>query len=188
MDPLPQSEASPLGSVGATRKLMEHTARNIVLTRPNMSLQCGSLVTGLRFSDDNSTVAGTAAPCSTNVFHGYSRANIEYVTLAVWKPHSRGSCSVNADLGAGVLLKDGNEISADIVVDASGRNSKVSEWLEAAGCSAPPQQVINSGLGYGTRTYKMPKDWRVKHVCSFLPHLTRGPKSRDVSCEECCFA
>ncbi|BDA41680.1 Putative epoxidase LasC [Coccomyxa sp. Obi] len=120
MDPLPQSEESPLGSVGATRKLMEHTARNILLTRPNMSLQCGSLVTGLRFSDDNSTVLG-------------------------------------------VVLKDGNEISADIVVDASGRNSKVSEWLEAAGCSAPPQQVINSGLGYGTRTYKMPEDWRLKH-------------------------
>lgn len=170
MEPLPQTEASPLGSVGATRKLMEHTARNILLTRPNISLQCGSLVTGLRFSDDNSTVEGTAAPCSINNFHDHSRAaDVKYVMLAVWKSHSSGRSSLSADLGAGVVLKDGNEISADIVVDASGRNSKVSEWLEAAGCSAPPQQVINSGLGYGTRTYKMPKDWRLKHVRSVSP-------------------
>jgi flavin-dependent dehydrogenase len=65
---------------------------------------------------------------------------------------------------AGVVLKDGDVISADFVVDASGRNSKLSEWLEASGHSAPPQEVINSGLGYGTRTYQIPEDWYQKHV------------------------
>ena len=55
-------------------------------------------------------------------------------------------------------------IPADFVVDASGRNSKLSEWLEASGHSAPPQDVINSGLGYGTRTYQMPEHWYQKHV------------------------
>lgn len=182
MEPLPQSEASPLGSVGATRKLMEHTARNILLTNPNMSLQCGSLVTGLRFSADNSTVSGTAAPCEVNRFHDQSRPTM---MVAVWKSHSRGRAPLSVDLGAGVVLKDGSEISADVVVDASGRNSRVSEWLEAAGCSAPPQQVINSGLGYGTRTYKMPEDWRLKHVRAILLDKQPG-KQRCMSVKFCC--
>lgn len=102
MEPLPQSEASPLGSVGATRKLMEHTARNILLTNPNMSLQCGSLVTGLRFSADNSTVSGTAAPCEVNRFHDQSRPTM---MVAVWKSHSRGRAPLSVDLGAGVVLR-----------------------------------------------------------------------------------
>lgn len=65
---------------------------------------------------------------------------------------------------AGVVLKDGEQIPADFVVDASGRNSKLSEWLQASGHSAPPQEVINSGLGYGTRTYQMPEHWFREHV------------------------
>ena len=48
---------------------------------------------------------------------------------------------------AGVVLKDGKALSADLVVDCSGRNSSMPKWLEAAGYRAPPQMTINSGLG-----------------------------------------
>ena len=59
MEPMPQDEPSPLESVGATRKLMEHTAREIVATKENISLQGGAVVSGLHYSDGNATVSGT---------------------------------------------------------------------------------------------------------------------------------
>ena len=48
---------------------------------------------------------------------------------------------------SGVVLKDGKELPADLVVDCSGRNSSMPKWLEAAGFTAPPQTVVDSGLG-----------------------------------------
>ena len=48
---------------------------------------------------------------------------------------------------AGVVLKDGKELHADLVVDCSGRNSSMPQWLEAAGYTAPPRTTVNSGLG-----------------------------------------
>ncbi len=65
---------------------------------------------------------------------------------------------------AGVVLKGGEEIEADLVVDATGRNTKMPAWLQAAGVGAIPEVTINSGLGYGTRTYKIPEDWQKEHV------------------------
>lgn len=59
MEPMPQDEPSPLESVGATRKLMEHTAREIVSTKDNITLRSGAVVSGLRYSDGSATVSGT---------------------------------------------------------------------------------------------------------------------------------
>ena len=61
--------------------------------------------------------------------------------------------------GVGVQLKCGEEVEADLVIDASGRSSQLPQWLSAIGLEAPPQQCISAGLGYGSRTYKMPDNW-----------------------------
>ena len=45
------------------------------------------------------------------------------------------------------------------MIDASGRSSQLPQWLSAIGLEAPPQQCISAGLGYGSRTYKMPDNW-----------------------------
>lgn len=58
MEPMPQDEPSPLKSVGATRKLMEHTAREIVFTKENITVQSGALVSGLKFSEGGAAVSG----------------------------------------------------------------------------------------------------------------------------------
>lgn len=61
-------------------------------------------------------------------------------------------------------------IEADLVVDATGRSSKMTAWLQSAGFGTVPEEAINSGLGYGTRTYKIPDGWETKHVsCTPLP-------------------
>jgi 2-polyprenyl-6-methoxyphenol hydroxylase-like FAD-dependent oxidoreductase len=57
----------------------------------------------------------------------------------------------------GVRLADGGgterEVSADLVVDATGRTSKLPAWLEALGYPAPEQEAVHVGIGYATRQY-----------------------------------
>jgi 2-polyprenyl-6-methoxyphenol hydroxylase-like FAD-dependent oxidoreductase len=45
-------------------------------------------------------------------------------------------------------------IDADLVVDASGRGSHASRWLEAVGYPAPRETVVNAFLGYASRIYR----------------------------------
>lgn len=61
--------------------------------------------------------------------------------------------------------RGGDEIgrmAADLVVDASGRNSAVPVWLRLLGHEAPPEETINSGLGYASRFYERPAGWPVE--------------------------
>lgn len=47
-------------------------------------------------------------------------------------------------------------ISADLVVDASGRSTQTPRWLEASGFTPPPATIVDPGLGYATRRYRIP--------------------------------
>ena len=49
-------------------------------------------------------------------------------------------------------------LSADLVVDATGRGSRTPVWLEALGYARPRQDQVRIGLGYATRTYRLPPD------------------------------
>lgn len=50
-------------------------------------------------------------------------------------------------------------LRADLVVDASGRNSALPKWLTQLGYAVPSQTVINSFLGYSSRWYQIPDVW-----------------------------
>jgi 2-polyprenyl-6-methoxyphenol hydroxylase-like FAD-dependent oxidoreductase len=54
------------------------------------------------------------------------------------------------------------ELTADMVVEASGRMSKVPEWLGQLGYEQPRQTIINSHLGYASRVFRpAPRfDWK----------------------------
>ncbi|GAB3239863.1 FAD-dependent monooxygenase [Kineosporia babensis] len=54
---------------------------------------------------------------------------------------------------SGVQIEDVCE-PADFVVDASGRSSKVGDWLEAAGFSKPPMVRVASGVNYSTALFR----------------------------------
>jgi 2-polyprenyl-6-methoxyphenol hydroxylase-like FAD-dependent oxidoreductase len=64
--------------------------------------------------------------------------------------------------GARVLRQaDGSAeevLKADLVVDATGRGSRTPVWLDALGYTRPEQQQVQIGLGYATRTYRLPPD------------------------------
>lgn len=78
--------------------------------------------------------------------------------------------------------RDGNQneqlIPADFIVDASGRESQASQWLEALGYTPPSETVINAFPGYATRIYKRPanfqRNWKLAYVQPTPPHNTRG--------------
>jgi 2-polyprenyl-6-methoxyphenol hydroxylase-like FAD-dependent oxidoreductase len=55
----------------------------------------------------------------------------------------------------GVRLADGTEVAAALVVDASGRRSRTSDWLEALGAPRPRERVADTGILYYTRFYRL---------------------------------
>lgn len=54
----------------------------------------------------------------------------------------------------GVRYGDGIELSADLVIDASGRHSKAPEWLTSIGAQPPREKLEQSGIIYYTRFYR----------------------------------
>ena len=64
--------------------------------------------------------------------------------------------------GARVLRRaDGSAeqlLGADLVVDATGRGSRTPMWLEALGHPRPREEQVRIGLGYASRTYRLPPD------------------------------
>jgi 2-polyprenyl-6-methoxyphenol hydroxylase-like FAD-dependent oxidoreductase len=47
-------------------------------------------------------------------------------------------------------------LGADLVVDATGRGSRTPAWLDALGYPRPEREQVRIGLGYATRTYRLP--------------------------------
>lgn len=69
-------------------------------------------------------------------------------------------------------------LSADLVVDASGRGSRTPTWLVELGLSAPPEEEVGIDLGYVSRLYKEPAglqtDWQVIIMSPKPPAGCRG--------------
>lgn len=54
---------------------------------------------------------------------------------------------------AGVITADG-PLHFDAVIEASGRRSKISDWLEAAGVGRPHEESVDCGLTYYSRYFR----------------------------------
>lgn len=88
------------------------------------------------------------------------------------RPHTK----VTALLGSsrrvtGVRLRaaDGTDtdLTADLVIDASGRASRTPQWLGELGVPGPAEDRIDSGIAYASRIYRAPvstRDWPVINV------------------------
>jgi 2-polyprenyl-6-methoxyphenol hydroxylase-like FAD-dependent oxidoreductase len=66
----------------------------------------------------------------------------------------------------------------ELVVDASGRNSKAPEWLESIGYSKPQETLINSFLGYASCVFAprpgFQADWKVLMLGDKPPTMPRA--------------
>ena len=69
------------------------------------------------------------------------------------------------------------EIRADLVVDASGRSSKLPTWLGELGYPSPPEIAVDPQVGYASRYYQPPsgfdRGWKLLLVRNLSPS-TRG--------------
>jgi 2-polyprenyl-6-methoxyphenol hydroxylase-like FAD-dependent oxidoreductase len=54
----------------------------------------------------------------------------------------------------GVRTTDGEDLSADLVIDCSGRRSALPAWLEAVGAQSPEEEVADSGFIYLGRHFR----------------------------------
>ena len=66
---------------------------------------------------------------------------------------------------------------ADLVVDATGRNSRTPHWLQQQGFGEVRETLIKPYLGYATRLYKnvtMPPGVRATFILAKDPDMTRG--------------
>ncbi len=83
-----------------------------------------------------------------------------------------------ADAGRVTGVKVGDEvISADLVVDASGRGSQSPAWLEKLGFPRPPEEAVRVGLGYTTRIFQRKPDHLkgdIAVICPSAPPAKRG--------------
>ncbi|MGP3970989.1 NAD(P)/FAD-dependent oxidoreductase [Streptomyces sp. 6N223] len=82
--------------------------------------------------------------------------------------------------GVRVRDADGGEprlLEADLVVDATGRASRLGRWLAALGLPAVQQDVVDAGVGYATRMFKAPEgaSGTFPAVMVASDHRTREP-------------
>ena len=67
--------------------------------------------------------------------------------------------TTNQEKVTGVIIQDRQTgatetLTADLVIDASGRGSQLPKWLVALGYGAPTESVIDVGVSYATRFYR----------------------------------
>jgi 2-polyprenyl-6-methoxyphenol hydroxylase-like FAD-dependent oxidoreductase len=119
----------------ASRGLLESIVRELLVRHSNVELRERTTATGLLTDRGTSPSAGGRP------------ARLEGVKV----------CAID---GGPV-----DELAADLVVDASGRGSKVPEWLCELGFPAPAETVVDSGAGYSTRWFaaappeRWPSEW-----------------------------
>lgn len=73
--------------------------------------------------------------------------------------------------------QDVTNLLADLVVDASGRESQAPQWLEELGLPAPEETIIDPLGGYASRIYERPTEelpWKMFYVLANPPHARRA--------------
>ena len=127
----------------------------------------------------------TTRTCSRNLLETIIRKRLEnYSHLQFLEACQATHILANTDNTAikGIRVRQDNgtqaELLSQLVVDASGRNSKTPKWLQNLGYQMPEETVINSFLGYASRWYQRPADfqadWKGITLMSKAPERTRG--------------
>jgi 2-polyprenyl-6-methoxyphenol hydroxylase-like FAD-dependent oxidoreductase len=138
---------SALTGYCCTRDLLEYVLRQRLAAFPAIRYQTNTDVVGLVATEDNQTITGVQLRR-----RGMHPANETEPT--------------NAEV-----------LPADLVIDASGRDSKAPQWFESLGYAKPAETTVNSYLGYASRIYQKPAvvrfDWKLA-LLRALPPSTRG--------------
>jgi 2-polyprenyl-6-methoxyphenol hydroxylase-like FAD-dependent oxidoreductase len=69
------------------------------------------------------------------------------------------------------------ELAADLVVDVSGRSSKMPDWLKELGYVPPQEITVDAQAGYASRIYRRSEpfsSWKAIYVMPKAPNQSRG--------------
>ncbi|WP_405496290.1 NAD(P)/FAD-dependent oxidoreductase [Nocardia sp. NBC_00511] len=138
-----------LTSIIATRPLLESVLRRRTLEFLNVELREGITVRGL-IGDGNRVTGVRLAP------HRDGRPALDDQTIGAPAEsatpvdefdearHGRSRAALSAE----------QVICADLIVDASGRGSRIGEWLREIGAQSPAEEQLEVDLGYASRLYR----------------------------------
>jgi 2-polyprenyl-6-methoxyphenol hydroxylase-like FAD-dependent oxidoreductase len=79
------------------------------------------------------------------------RRGVKITGLVAGTPAASGTPHVT-----GVRTSSGEELTADLVIDAMGRRSELPDWLAALGARPPAEEAEDSGFSYYTRYFRSP--------------------------------
>ena len=96
--------------------------------------------------------------------------------------HEVTGLATNADHTSvtGVYIRERGQLdlqttlAADLVIEASGRSSKLPQWLTTLGYELPEDESVTSAIGYSTRYYKIPPDKRNVAIMLIDPDPATG--------------
>ena len=149
---LPRFDSNLIG-FSVSRTLLENQVRERLRCRGNIQFRTGCRVVGL-----SSSYTETDS-------HG----------------HRDREGGPNDALVTGTVCTVGDEtvtLHADLVVDASGRSSRLPRWLEELGYAAPQESTVNADVGYATRWYRIPEkwqaDWKMVLLATRFPDIKGG--------------
>jgi 2-polyprenyl-6-methoxyphenol hydroxylase-like FAD-dependent oxidoreductase len=149
-----------------SRELLEGTILRRMYAYKNIRLIENTDVIGLLPDAANIGVAGVRVRARAGVGEG-SSASV---------PTGRGGAGSAGGSPAGGGAEE--DLLADFVVDASGRESKAAEWLEALGYPRPEDTTINAFLGYASRIYQRPAtlkaEWKSVLIGAMPPKVLLG--------------
>jgi len=91
------------------------------------------------------------------------RRGVQAVGLIAGSPVARGTPHV-----VGVRTAAGEELRADVVIDAMGRRSRSPEWLVALGARAPYEEQEDCGFAYYTRYFRGTQPERIGPLFTIL--------------------
>lgn len=155
---------------GFTTGMVEHDAQLIDMSNDTAWYHSGGWKQ--RF------VSGVTLLCSSKGFLEWSLRQrlLQFPNVSIIDGKTVNNLRLADGRVTGVFSEDGGALDADLVVEASGRSSRCSHWLEAAGFGAVPQVELPVDVGYASRTYQPSSDiddWR-----ALLVH----PKHPDTRC------
>jgi 2-polyprenyl-6-methoxyphenol hydroxylase-like FAD-dependent oxidoreductase len=78
--------------------------------------------------------------------------NVDIVRAAVSEPRY----DATGQRVTGVVLDSGDEVDADLVVDAAGRGTRLPVWLARWGFERPREDTVDVGIGYATHQLRIP--------------------------------
>ena len=83
---------------------------------------------------------------------------------------------VEAGRVTGITLDGGEVVTADLVVDASGRGSRTPTFLAELGYPVPTESVVTSKAGYATRIISLPAGHPLRRFCYIQPTPPAGTR------------